>query len=148
MAGIKGKVLDDPIPQNKYELQVVGAPPIVFTSVGSLEEELVKATMPDRRNVSGGETNPVEVDVTQPMHHKAEVAFMEGWYTGAQTQVTGYKMAGVLIYSSGSGQIIQSYTLEGVFPFKRVIGEVGFDNDGEMQNIVWSLSIDNILPNP
>ena len=144
---MKGKIKPDHMPVNKYELVVIGLPPITPVTVSGIEDELQTVDLPDRTKASGGNRNPSEVVITLPMHHLAEQAAMELWYAESQDPVSPtYKKIGTLIYKSLSGQSFKSYTLDGVFPSKRALPEGDMANEGEQANVEWTLQVDNVLP--
>jgi hypothetical protein len=144
---MKGTINPDHIPDNKYTLMVLGAPNLTITNLGSLEEELKTIMLPDNTRASGGDRDPTENDITMPLHHKLEQAYMEAWYKSSQDPVApDYKRPAVLIYPRISGAVGSSFSLLGVFPTKRVLPEGKMDGDGEGQNVVWTLSIDDIIP--
>ena len=146
--GVKGKLKPDHIPQNKYELLVVGIPiPLTFVTVGAIEEELDMVDLPDRTRASGGETKPVEFSGTLPMHHLAEQAAMELWYTEGKAPVSAtYKKVGSLVLQSISGALIRSYSLDGLCVTKRGLPEFGMENEGEAAMVEWSFSADRVNP--
>lgn len=136
----------DHIPTNKYVLSVAGLPPITFTSIGALEEEIDKVDLPDRTAASGGRTKPVEFDVKVPAHHEVEVAAMETWYEEGQDPVApSYKKTATLNMISISGAVQYVVTLIGCYCFKRATPELEMNSDGEMVEITYSLCTDQIL---
>ena len=144
---MKGAIQPDHIPKNKYVLKIVGMPTITWTSVGSLEEELEKVLLPDRTCASGGNTKPTEFDVKHPTHHAAERIAMENWFTEGQDPVQpSYKKVGTLTKQSISGMAIAAYLLQGLFVWKRVTSDLEMENEGELDEIVWSMSVDQIFP--
>jgi len=144
---VKGAIQPDHIPKNKYKLKVVGLPEITFTFVGSLEEELEKVDMPDRTAASGGNTKSTEFNVRHPTHHIAERIAMENWFTEGQDPVSPtYKKVGTLTKISISGTAIASYTLQNLFVWKRVTSDLEMENEGELDEIEWSMSVDQIFP--
>jgi hypothetical protein len=144
---MKGAIQPDHIPKNKYSLKVVGLPPITFTFVGSLEEELEKVDMPDRTAASGGNTKSTEFNVRHPTHHVAERIAMENWFHEGQDPVSpNYKKVGTLTKQSISGMAIASYVLQGLFVWKRVTPDLEMSNEGELDELEWSMSVDTIIP--
>jgi len=145
--GLKGKIEENHIPKNNFELIVVGLPPILFTEVGGITEELDTVDLPDRTVASGGNTKATELTVMQPSHHDVEVLAMEAWYKEAQDPVTPtYKKVGILTKKDIGGNIVRSYTLQGAFPKSRALQDLSLENEGEMDTIEWTLSVDDILP--
>ena len=144
---MKGAIQPDHIPKNKYILKVVGLPTITFTFVGALEEELEKVTLPDRTNASGGNTKPTEFNVRHPTHHIAERIAMENWFVEGQDPVSPtYKKVGTLTKQSLSGMAIASYLLQGLFVWKRNTQDLEMENEGELDELEWAMSVDQIFP--
>ena len=84
---MKGVLAPDHIPKNKYELRVRGLPPITFTAVSGLEEELDKVDLPDRTGASGGNTKNGEFTARMPTHHTTERIALEAWFAECQDPV-------------------------------------------------------------
>ena len=153
---LKGVIDQDHIQRNSFLLIIIGMPPMNIISVGSLEQELQNVTLPDRRQVTGGATTPLEVDVTTPEHHSVEQAAWEVWFRLAKepvlvTSTTGilaYKRSGTLLKYSSTGEISMSRILRGVFPTKRSESDLDMENDGEDSRVTWTLSIDDVIPAP
>lgn len=144
---MKGAIQPDHIPKNKYKLKVVGLPEITFTFVSGLEEELETADMPDRTSASGGNTKYTEFTVRMPTHHAAERIAMENWFTESQDPVDpGYKKVGTLFKSSISGTASVSYLLHGLYVKKRATQDLEMSNEGELDEIEWTMSCDQIFP--
>lgn len=145
---MKGSIKPNHIPVNKFKLLMVGLPEITCTSFSSLEEELQTVDLPDRTRASGGNTNPSEVDIMVPLHHTVEIAAMEAWMKESQDPVTPtYKKAGALVLESvGLLGPTRTYNLVGVFPTKRALPDLEMENEGEMAQVTFTLSIDQILP--
>ena len=109
---MKGDVQPDHIPVNKYQLIVVGLPPLYFHQISGIEEELERTTLPDRTSASGGNTGPVEFTVMHPMHHAIEEAALEAWFQEGQDPVSPtYKKPATLIHLSNSGGTCSSAAL-------------------------------------
>jgi hypothetical protein len=144
---MKGALKEDHIPLNKYTLTIVGLPTLTVVSAGGMEEELNTVDLPDRTKASGGESTPSEMVVTIPMHHTIERVAMEGWFQEGKDPVSpGYKKTGVLIWKSGTGNILATYNVDGVFITKRTTPDGEMENGGEMATIEYTLSVDTILP--
>jgi len=144
---VKGAIAPDHIPRNKYKLKVVGLPEITFTFVGSLEEELEKVDMPDRTAASGGNTKSTEFNVRHPTHHFIERIAMENWFSEGQDPVfPTYKKVGTLLKRSISGFGIATYLLQGLWVWKRVTSDLEMENEGELDELEWSMSVDQIFP--
>ena len=145
---LKGEINAGHIARNKYSLQVIGlaVPEVTFTSIGSLEEEIEKATLPDRTAASGGQKPPLEVEVRVPAHHDVEISAMETWYIEGQDPVSPtYKKTAVLNQFNIHGVVTRSYTLTGVWNMKRATDDVSFENEGEMATHGYTLSIDEVV---
>jgi len=144
---MKGVIQSDHIPVNKYELRVLGMPPLVLTEISGIEDELETADLPDRTVASGGNRKASEFTMMQPMHHTVEVAAMELWFRESQDPVSPtYKKIGTLIRTSISGGNSVSRTLVGIFPKKRTDPDMEMANEGEMAQIEWTMSLDDVEP--
>lgn len=145
---MKGDIQEAHIPVNKFQLLVAGLPPLTPITIGALEEELDVVELPDRTKASGGETRSVETDVAIPAHHHVEIAAMEAWYAECQDPVTPtYKKVATLLQESNvTGQVPRTFTMLGVFITKRMTADLDRNNEGEMLNYTYTLSIDRLLP--
>lgn len=144
---LKGTILPDHIPVNKFQLTVLGLPGLIFTEISGIEEELEKVKLPDRTQASGGNTLPIEFTVMQPQHHAVERAAMEAWFAESQDpSPPTYKKDGTLIVTSISGLQVVAYTLIGMFPSKRALPEMSLENEGELAKIEWTLNADQVIP--
>lgn len=142
---LKGAVQENHIPVNNYEFLVEGlAVPILFTSIGSLEEELETADMPDRTVVSGGNVKAIESDFEMFEHHTAQLAAMRDWYAQAKAGTPGYKKVGTLIKRHIDGTVATTRACSGVFPKKEVSSDLELANAGEPAMVKFTLSIDKI----
>lgn len=142
---IKGVILPDHVQVNKYQLTVAGLPPLLFTAVSGIEEEMDTVDLPDRTSQTGGRTKPVEFEVTQPAHHMIERLAMEAWWSECKDPVSPlHKKIGTLIAFSQSTIMQVSYMLFGVFPSKRALPDFDLDNDGDMAALVWTLKADEV----
>lgn len=144
---MKGAIQADHIPVNKYQLLILGMPPLTPTEVSGLEDELQTAEMPDRTRVSGGNRGPSEFTIMLPEHHLVEQAAMEAWFRESQDPVLPtYKKVGSMVSQSISGNTTVTKSLVGVFPTKRVMPDREMENEGELALVEWTLSVDDILP--
>lgn len=142
---LKGVIKPDPIPVNKYELLVIGLPAFTATSVSAIEEVVDSVILPDRTTMSGGNTQPVEFTIMTPSHHTVEYLALELWYSeGQDPQTSTYKKSAVLLLKSGTGAIIRSYALTGVWLCKRKLPELSMENEGDMAQVEWTLKADSI----
>jgi len=143
---MKGAIKPDHIPLSKYSLSIIGLPPLTAVAASGMEEELNTIELPDRTKASGGESAPSELVVTIPMHHTVERMAMEGWFQEGKDPVSPtYKKTGVLIWTSGTGNTLATYTVDGVFVSKRVTPDGEMGNEGEMATLEYTLSIDTIV---
>lgn len=144
---MKGVIKADHIPLNKYQLIILGLPPLTVTEASGIEAELQTVEMPDRTVATGGNLTASEATMMIPLHHKVEMAACELWFQeGQEPVVPSYKKAGTLRMLSGSGAIVASYSLFGVFITKRVLPDLELKGDGDMAAAEFTLSIDTILP--
>lgn len=144
---MKGVLAPDHIPRNKYQLLIAGMPPITFTFVSGLEEELEAVDLPDRTKASGGNTKPIEFTARMPTHHVTERIAMENWFAQCQDPVLpSYKKIGTLVKQSISSLASVSYVLQGLFLTKRGTQDQEMENEGELDEIEWTMSADRIFP--
>jgi hypothetical protein len=147
MSPLKGTVDPDIIPVNKFQLLVAGLPPLTFTSVGGIEDELQTAELPDRQRVSGGNRGPIEFTAMLPEHHLVEQGAMELWFKSSQDPVSpSYRKIGTLVVQSNTGSIFRTYSLLNLFPTKRALPDREMENEGEMSQVEWTFSADDIEP--
>lgn len=148
---MKGVILEDHIPLNKFILSVSGiGVDLIFTTVSGIEEELDSVEMPDRTVATGGRTKPVEFTAMLPLHHETEQAAMEEWF--AQTHGDGrepsvnldYKRTGTLRLPSISGIIQVSFVLDELFPCKRGLPDFEMESEGEMAQVEWTFKASDI----
>ena len=144
---MKGTIYPDHIPRNKFKLIIQGLPPITFTKVAGLEEELDTVDLPDRTTASGGRTKPLEFTASMPTHHAVERNALEGWFQEGQDPVLpSYKKTGTLVKESLSRIQRVAYLLVGMYPSKRGTADMEMDNDGELDEIEWTFKADDCLP--
>jgi len=142
---LKGAVLPNHIPVNNYELQVAGLPAILFTELSGLEEETEAVDMPDRTQVSGGNSKPVEFTGMSFEHHTVELAALEAWRREAIGNVTAtYKKVGTLIKRGIDGNVITTRTLIGLWVKKRKDADLDLANEGEPAMVEWTFSTDKV----
>ena len=143
---IKSVLLPDIVQVNKYQLLIVGMPPMTFTAISGIEEELDTVELPDRTVASGGRTKPVEFDVTQPAHHIIERLAMESWFSMCKDPVLPlHKRVATLLLFSQTNLMQVSYMLMGLFPSKRGLPDLEMENEGEMGTLVWTMKADEML---
>jgi len=144
---VKGEILADHMPVNKYTLQVVGLIPITAVELSGIEDELETTELPDRTVASGGNRKATEFTMMVPAHHTAEQAALELWFRESQDPVSPtYKKPCTLTLESISGNATRGYTLSGVFPKGRNTPDLEKANEGEMASIEWVMSVDDIIP--
>lgn len=143
---LKGQILPDHMPLNKFVLTIIGLPPITFTTMSGMEIELETAVMPDRTVASGGNTKATEFTATLPMHHVVERLAIELWRKEAEGGFPTYKKAATLINQSISGLGIAAKSLIGVFPTKIKYPDLDMENEGELSTLEVTFSVDQVLP--
>ena len=144
---MKGEIKPDHIGVNKYTLLVAGLVELTCTEISGLEDELNTVELPDRTVASGGNRAASEFTIKIPLHHGVEQAAMELWFRESQDPVSPtYKKPVTLTHESGSGANDRSFTLVGVFPMKRKLPDLEMKNEGEMAEVEWTLSVDDIFP--
>lgn len=144
---IKGVILPDHQQVNKYQLLIVGMPPLLFTAISGIEEELDTVDLPDRTPQTGGRKKPIEFEVTQPAHHTVERLAMEAWFRMCQDPVLIlHKKIGTLSIISQSRITRTSFSLIGLFPSKRALPDLELENDGEMATVKWTMKASEMLP--
>lgn len=144
---MKGVLAPDHIPKNKYQLMIRGLPPITFTAISGLEEELETVDLPDRTAASGGHTKYIEFTARMPTHHAAERQALENWFVECQDPVPqSYKKTATLLKQSISSLAQASYLMQGLFVCKRVTQDLEMENEGELDEIEWTFKCDVITP--
>lgn len=144
---MKGTIKPDHMPLNKYTLQIIGLIPITMTKVTGVEDELEVIEMPDRTKASGGFRKATEFSAMVPLHHTAEQAALELWFRESQDPISpGYKKACTLTHESLSGDNTRTFSLAGVFPMKRKLPDLEVKNEGELAEVEWTFSADDVLP--
>lgn len=144
---MKGDISPDHIPVNKFQLLVLGLPPMVFTEIGGIDQEITKVALPDSTTASGGKKNPVEFTVKVPEHHVVEQAAMELWYSEGQDPVSlTYKKSATLIKQSISGNMLRTYTLISAWCSRRATPDLDMNNDGDMAVTEYTIQADDIFP--
>ena len=144
---MKGIIQPNHVSKNNFELQVIGLPPIIFTEVGDIGEQIDKVDLPDRTRASGGTKQAGDFTAMVPSHHDVEVAAMESWYKEGQDPVAPtYKKSGVLIKKGIDGSVIRTYTFIGLWVSERNMTAVSLENEGEMDAIEYLFNFDDIIP--
>ncbi len=144
---MKGEIKADHIPVNKFRFSVLGLLELTAVEVSGIEDELETTQLPDRTVATGGNRGPVEFSIMIPMHHSLEQAGMELWFREAQDPVLPtYKKPCTLSHLSLTGTGNRNFTLVGVFPKKRTLPDLEMANEGEMANVEWLMSADDVIP--
>jgi len=143
---LKGKIQDNHIPLNKFELLVTGLPAITLVTTDDIEEALTVVTMPDRTKRSGGQTDPVEFTGKVPMHHDVEVAALEIWYKMGQDPIqSGYRKAGSLVFYRGD-DTPRPFEFINLWISGRTIPGGDMANDGETAMLTYKFQADEVTP--
>lgn len=143
---MKAIIQPDHIRTSKYRFQPVGLPPILYTSVGALEQEMDTVDLPDRTKATGGRAKAGDTDVKVPMHHVQEVAAMDSWWEEGKDPVTlTYKKPCSMSYISNSGLVLQTYTVLGVWVNKRATPDAELEGEGDMAEVTYGLCWDDIV---
>jgi hypothetical protein len=144
---MKGAVKSNHMAVNKFQLLVIGLPPLTPLEISGIEEELQAVDLPDRTKASGGNTAPVEFTMMLPMHHTVEHAAMEVWFRESQDPVQPtYKKPATLLHQPIGPGAPRTFQLIGVFPTKRKLPDLEMANEGELAMVEWTLSADQVLP--
>lgn len=144
---MKGEIKPDHMPVNKYTFQIIGLIPITATEVSGIEDELETTELPDRTVASGGNRKATEFTMMVPLHHTAEQAALEIWFRESQDPVTPtYKKPCTLTHESLSGNHTRTFSLAGVFPKKRKLPDLEQKGEGELAQVEWTMSADDVLP--
>ena len=146
---MKGLILPGHVGVNRYELLVLGAPPLVFHEVSGMESETPFVELPDRTQASGGEETVGEFTVMQPMHHPVERVYMEEWLQEGRDPVAPtYKRVATMIWTNIHGNVTAVWSLVGLAVSKRGTPDAELANDGEMAAIEWTFKYDSMVPLP
>lgn len=141
---MKGQISADHIPISKYQLLIVGLPPITFTEISGIEEELLTTDLPDKTTASSGETAPMD-DFTAmvPVHETNQITALETWFSLCKDPVSPfYKKEGTLILQSISGSIVRSYAIINIFPRKRKLPDLEMEAAGDIALMEWTFRAD------
>ncbi len=145
--GLKGIIQPNHVPLNKFELFIVGIPPITFVTISGISEELQIVDLPDRTKASGGQTNPVSFTGEVPIHHTIQQIALEFWWNEAQDPVTlTYKKIGTLILKTLNNTVSRTFTLPGLFISQRNLPDLDLNNEGEMTNVTFQFEADDMFP--
>lgn len=144
---MKGAIQADHIAVNNYELLVLGMPPLTPIEITGIEDELETVDLPDRTVASGGNRGTGEWEMMLPMHHLVEQGAMEIWFLESQDPVLPtYKKVATLIHKAVSGSTLRTYSMTGLFPYKRTLPDLELANEGEMASVAWGMKHDNLIP--
>lgn len=143
---LRGKIKNNHIPLNSFELIVAGLPAITIVTTDDIEQMITAVTMPDGTIRSGGKTEPVEFTFTIPMHHDVEQAAMEYWKKLAEGPVgsTYLKAASLIYYRNEGGP--KSYTFSNMWVSGRTIPGGDMGNEGEMAVVTFAVKADYVSP--
>lgn len=142
---LKGVIQSGHIPVNKFKLLVVGVIPLTPITVSGIEEELETIDLPDRTKASGGQTKAGTFTAKFAEHHKAEIDGLEKWFNDSQDPVDpAYKKPVTLTRESIDGKQVRSWSLTGVFPTKRKLPDLEMKNEGQMGEMDYTFSFDDI----
>lgn len=143
---LKGKIHENHIPLNTYELLIAGLPTLVFTKTENIEEGVAVIELPDRTRASGGQTTSVSFSAEIPLHHHVEVGALELWYKQAQSPVDpAYRKAGSLMFYALDG-MPRTFELSNLWISKRTIPGGDMSNDGEMAILTYQFEADEVTP--
>jgi len=142
---MKGDIAPNHIPVNKFQLFVLGLPPITFTEISGIEQETASVELPDRTVRSGGVTLPIEFTAKVPSHHVLQIAVLEAWRADAVAAVPGYLKEATLIQQSVNGQVFRTRTLVHMWPSKESVPDLDMMNDGEISAEEYTFKADEIL---
>ncbi len=146
---MKGQILPGHVGVNRYQLLVLGAPPLVFHEISEQESETPFVELPDRTQATGGEETVGEFTVQQPMHHKVERAFMEAWLVEGREPVSpDYKKVATMVWTNIHGDVAATWSLIGLAVSKRGGPAAEMANDGEMASLEWTFKYDSMVPIP
>lgn len=143
---MKEKILPGHILTNKISLKIEGVADLSPTSVGALKDETTKVELPDSTAASGARRKATELTFKIPAHHKKEIAAIEAWRIAAASGLPGYKRLVTYTKESGDGKNKNVRALIGCWPQIRedMAGEM--KGDGEMDEVEFTLSIDEVAP--
>ena len=144
---MKGIIKPDHIPVNKWQLIIIGLPPLNPIEQSGMEDELQVIDLPDRTTASGGTRNPSEFTIMIAAHHTVEIVACEIWYREGQEPVLPtYKKAGTIIMKSLSGKILRTRSIVGAYISKRTDPDLELGNEGDMAMIEYTIKVDDVLP--
>jgi len=142
----KGTVEEGAALSNAFRLEIPVLGTVYFTKVGSLEQELKTATLPDSTAQTTGKVDPIETDVEQMAHHDSEWVALEAWYAACKGGAPGHKQAATLHMLGADGEPVRSFLLNGVICKGRTIPELDASGDGDGLAFTWKISVDDVIP--
>jgi hypothetical protein len=143
---LKGKIKENHIPLNKFELIIAGLVQITLTTTDDIEAALAVVEMPDKTKRSGGQTGAVEFTGTIPMHHDVEIAALELWFKQGQDPVqSGYLKAGSLVFYRNDGTP-RPFEFVNLWISSRKIPGGDMKSDGEAAMLTYKFQADEVLP--
>lgn len=141
---MKGEVQPGPVVLNKWKFEVDTLPPFYARKAGPFEKEIGKAEAPDTTNHSSGRAMAGELTFETPMHHDAEYAALEAWFTACEFGAPGYKKAVTVTALAADGQPRRIYELAGLWLTKRSVPELDRTSD-DLGFVTWTASYDDVI---
>ena len=142
----KGAIQPNHIPVNKFRLDILGQPSILFVTISGLEDETEKIILPDRTVASLGNTPAKVFTATIFEHHTIELAFLRVWIQEGKHPVTKfYKKPGVLTKGNVAGKAISIRTMIGMWPFLEKDADLNLANKGDPAMVTFTFSYDKVI---
>lgn len=143
---MKGSIQADHINSTRYRFRVGGVE-ITPVSIGAIEQNLGKVSLPDDTVESNGRKSAGEFDLTIPAHHSVDVAFMDAWYEeGNGVATPGYKKPCQSTALSATEEKSRVIAIDGVWVTGRQEAELALEGEGSMVVIVYKMSFDDATP--
>lgn len=141
---LKGKIQENHIPLNKFDLIVSGMIPITLVTTDNIEEKLAVVDLPDRTKRSGGQTGAIEFTGKIPLHHDVQVAALEAWYDMGKDPVqAGYLKSASLMWYRNNGDP-RPFELVNLWISGRTIPGGDMKNDGEEAELTFNFVCDEV----
>lgn len=143
---LKGKIQENHIPINKFEMIISGMIPITLVTTDDIEEKLGVVDLPDRTKRSGGQTGAIEFSGKIPLHHDVQVAALEAWFAMGKDPVQlGYLKSGSLIWYRNNGDP-RTFELVNIWISGRTIPGGDMANDGDPAMLTFMFVCDEVTP--
>lgn len=143
---LKGKILENHIPLNTFELAVTGMPQLTLTKSDNIEESVAVIELPDRTRASGGQSSSVSFSGEVPMHHQVQVGALDLWFNQSKSPIDrGYRKSGSIMFFALNGTP-RIYELLNLWVSKRTIPGGDMANDGEMAVVTYQFEADEVVP--